>query len=1024
MARGSNGRTKTNTTKGMRTRLLQLLAVLAIAGSATLLWHQRWRISCYLVERELNGIYRDCRPFPYRWADAPYSPVRDAPLDEFAEKKIGVLTGKINEVEQANGKTARSLRLRGRLLLLHGNYDNAISNYRLAMHLDASDPSLQLESGIAFALRARAEDRALDYASALEQVLESSKRQQTPESLFDLALLFEEAQLRLQALDLWKAAQAEPVAEWRREAQKRHEQLHDAEEARERRIHDLTDSPTSYLAHAEATGGSIELVLGEALESWLSTDGSEITKNALENLAMELEKRHHDPWLRDLLKVRSRPGGQAALRRLSEAWTANQQGEHLRAGTAASAAEGMFEQLGSSAGVLRARLEYAYSVDRVWKEKECMQVLPHLLPEARRHHYVWLEGQALLEQASCLAQTRKISVIELRLQAERWVGKTGYLGISLRAQSFLLEPYGGLDSRVRIWRQGIKSLTTFWKEALPPLRGYFPYFSLAASAREAGQLETALAFLQEGIRLLRQSPNRPLLALVLSYLGSWQMQNQLEAEGQQSFLEMEQIFSQLNPDEVKQFWRDSQINRAEAENISGQPRSALTRLQTLVAGTPFPYLDFGPTQRRRLLPTFGNVYLALRDLDLASKHFQQMLSEQRHDLDKIKDRTQRNSAQRETGTAWKGLATVQLLHGDKEQALQTWEAFRGGWMADPEPKAIQVPSGTAFLVFAHLNQRLYAWLLTANGFKQNWIDATAAKKLAFQFSALAADPDSPAGAVQKSGKELYHLLIEPFEDKLAATDVLIVDADQELAAIPWAALPDRKGNILLTRYAISQVESWMEISTSPQLPVTDFGRPLIVVEPALGPELAGTYPVLRDVRRQAEGLHGMLPDAAYLPGAKAELQATTKALSIATMMHFAGHGISNGGFGALLLAPPAEDRQRIELLTAEEIEKLNLSKLSLAVLASCSSGEGENRGSVDLDSLVRGFMKAGTRRVIAARWNLRADKTADMMSPFYTLLLKKVPPAEALRQAALEIHANPRTAHPYYWAGLQVFGTP
>lgn len=1025
MAKGSNGRTEANATHAMRMRVLQLLTAVLIAGIATLIWHQRWQISCYLVERELNAIYRDYRPFHYRWIDAPYGPMTDAPLDKSAITKLGVLTGKIDAIEQATGKNARSLRLRGRLLLLYGNYDDAVSKYRLAMHLDESDPSLHLESGIALALRARAEDRALDYASALEQVLESSNRRQTPESLFNSALLFEEAQLPLQALDLWdRTARTEPAANWRKEAEQRHEQLQNAEKARERRIHDLTNSPASYLAHAAEAGGSIELVMGEALENWLSTNSSEITENALQNLAREVEKQHNDPWLRDLLQVRSRPGGQKAVQKLSEAWTANQRGEHLRAGEAASAAESMFEQLGNPAGILRARLEYAYSFDRVWKEKECMQVLPHLLPEARRHHYVWLEGQALLEQASCLVQTRKISVIELRLQAERWVEKTGYLGISLRAQSFLLEPYGGLDSRVQIWRQGIKSLTTFWKEALPPLRGYFLYFSLAASAREAGQLETALVFLQEGVRLLRQSHNRQLLALVLSYLGSWQAQNQLRTEGLQSFQEMERIFSQLSPDEIKQFWRDSQINRAEAETIFGQPSSALARLQTLVADTQFPYLDFGPTQRRRLLPAFGNVYLALGDLDSASKYFRQMLSEQRHDLDKIKDRTQRNSAQRETGAAWKGLATVQLLHGDKVQALQTWEAFRGGWMADPEPKGIQVPSGTAFLVFAHLNQRLSAWLLTANGFKQSWIDATAAKKLAFQFSALAADPDSPGDTAQKSGKELYHLLIEPFEDELAATDVLIVDADQELAAIPWSALADRQGNVLLTHFAISQVESWTEVLNSQELPVIDLAKPLIVLEPAVGAKLARIYPVLPDVRTQAERLREMLPHAAYLPGAKAGLQATMKALSVATMMHFAGHGISNGGFGALLLAPPPEDKQRIELLTAEEIEKFNLSKLSLAVLASCSSGEGENRGSVDLDSLVRGFMKAGTRRVIAARWNLRADKTADMMSPFYKLLLKKVPPAEALRRAALEIHADPSTAHPYYWAGLQVFGTP
>jgi CHAT domain-containing protein len=1011
----------------MRTRVLKLLIVIVTVGSAVLIWHQCRQISYYLIERELNTIYREHRPFPYRWPDAPYGPMDSAPPEEFAHE-LGVLTSKIDAIEQANGKNVRSLRLRGRLLLLHGNYDDAISKYKLAMHLDASDPSLQLESGIAFALRAKAEDRALDYASALEQILESSRRHQTPESLFDSALLFEEAQLRLQALDLWKAAQAEPAATWRKEAAQRYEQLKYAEKARERRIRDLTDSPVSYLAHAEEAGGSIELVMGEALEKWLSTDSrSEVSEKALERLARELKERYHDPWLRDLLKVRSRSGGQEALQKLSEAWRANLEGKHLRAGKAALAAERMFKKLGNPAGRLRARVERAYGFDRVWREKECIQVLaelPHPLPEAHHYHYVWVEAQILLEQASCLVQTRRISVVERRQQAAAWVKQTGYVALSLRAQSFLIEPYGGLDSRVRMWRQGLQSLAMFWNEALPPIRGYFSYYSLAASALEAGQRDASLAFLQEGIRLLRRSPDRQLLALVLSYLGSWQTQNQLRAEGQQSFQEMEQIFSQLSPDEIKQFWRDSQITRAEAENISGRPRSALARLQTLMADTPFPYRNFGPTERRRLLPAFGNAYLALGDLDSASKYFLRMLSEQRTDLGRIKDRTQRNSAQRETGPAWKGLTTVQLLHGDNEQALQTWEAFRGGWMANPDSRAIRVPAGTAFLVFAHLDQRLSAWLLTANGFKQNWIDEAVAKKLAFQFSALAADSDSPESAVQKSGQDLYHLLIEPFEDRLSATDVLIVDADRELAAIPWAALADRKGDILLTRFAISQVESWTEVSTSPQLPVIDLARPLIVVEPAVGARLARVYPVLPEVRLQAERLHGMLPHAAYLPDAEARLQLITKALSVATMMHFAGHGISNGGFGALLLAPPAEDSQSIELLTAEEIEKLNLSKLSLAVLASCSSGEGENGGSVDLDSLVRGFLKAGTRRVIAARWNLRADKTADMMGPFYTLLLKKVPPGEALRQAALEIHANPRTAHPYYWAGLQLFGTP
>jgi CHAT domain-containing protein len=1013
----------------MRRRFLQLFLTFLLVGSAALIWHQRLQISFFLVERELNGIYGSYRPFPYRWAGAPYAPLDSAPRQQFAHQ-LGILTSKIDEIEQVSGKTAGLLRLRGRLLLLYGDYDDAVSKYKLALHLDSGDPSLQLELGIAFALRAKAEDRALDYESALEQVLESSRRHPTSESLFDSALLFEEAQLRRQALDLWhKAAQIEPAANWREEAEKQDMRLQEAEKARELRIHNLTGSPASYLAHAEETGDSIELVMGEALENWLPTvRNSEISEKALEKLARELEGRYHDPWLRDLLKVLSLPGGEKALQELSEAWKANLRGEYYHAGKAASSAERRFKQLGNPAGRLRARVENAYSLDRVWREKECLQVLeelPHPLPEARRNHYVWIEGQILLEQASCLVQARKFDVVARRKWAAAWAQRTGYTALSLRAQSFLIEPYGGLDSRVQMWRQGMQSLVIFWNAALPPVRGYFFYYSLAASAHEAGQWEVSLAFLQEGIRLLRQSPDRQLLALVLSYLGNWQTQNQLVGEAQQNFQEMEQIFSQYSPHEIERFWRESQVNRAEAESISGQPGSALARLQALTAKSPFPYRNFGSAERRRPLQVFGNVYLALQDLDSASKHFRQMLFEQRSDLHKIQDRTQRNSAQRETESAWKGLATVQLLHGDSEQALRTWEAFRGGWEADPKPRAIKVPSRTAFLAYAHLHQRLSAWLVTANGSEQKWIDETAARKLAFQFSTLAADPDSPESAVQASGQALYRLLVvEPFADKLSTADILIIDADQELAAIPWAALTDDKGDILLARFAISQVESWTEVSASPQLRVVDSSQPLIVAEPAVGAKLARIYPPLPEARLEAERLHDMLPHAAYLPGAEANLKAVTKAIPFATMMHFAGHGISNGGFGALLLAPPAQDRQRTEILTAEEIGNLKLSKLSLAVLASCSSGEGENSGSVNLDSLVRGFMKAGTRRVIAARWNLRSDKTADMMSPFYKLLLKKVPPVEALRQAALEIHANPRTTHPYYWAGLQVFGTP
>jgi CHAT domain-containing protein len=143
-----------------------------------------------------------------------------------------------------------------------------------------------------------------------------------------------------------------------------------------------------------------------------------------------------------------------------------------------------------------------------------------------------------------------------------------------------------------------------------------------------------------------------------------------------------------------------------------------------------------------------------------------------------------------------------------------------------------------------------------------------------------------------------------------------------------------------------------------------------------------------------------------------------------TLFHFAGHGISNGGFGALLLAPGPGNKAPARRLTADEIRHLNLKELQLLVLAACSSGAGEQAGAVNLDSLVRSFLEAGAVRVVAARWNVSSNETADTLAQFYEGVLQGERPAEALRQAALAVRNNPFTSHPYFWASFQIFGTP
>jgi CHAT domain-containing protein len=178
---------------------------------------------------------------------------------------------------------------------------------------------------------------------------------------------------------------------------------------------------------------------------------------------------------------------------------------------------------------------------------------------------------------------------------------------------------------------------------------------------------------------------------------------------------------------------------------------------------------------------------------------------------------------------------------------------------------------------------------------------------------------------------------------------------------------------------------------------------------------------LPEAQREAEYLKAKLANAVLLEEDKATLSALLDHLPEATFFYFAGHGLGHGGFGALLVAPEPGDKTEAAFVGADELAKLNLRQLKLAVLASCSSGVGEQSGLVNLDSLARGFLEAGTTRVVAARWNVNSSETASMMTEFYDRL-RGQHPAEALRQAELRVREN--AAHPYYWAGLQVFGAP
>jgi CHAT domain-containing protein/tetratricopeptide (TPR) repeat protein len=149
-------------------------------------------------------------------------------------------------------------------------------------------------------------------------------------------------------------------------------------------------------------------------------------------------------------------------------------------------------------------------------------------------------------------------------------------------------------------------------------------------------------------------------------------------------------------------------------------------------------------------------------------------------------------------------------------------------------------------------------------------------------------------------------------------------------------------------------------------------------------------------------------------------------LSNCRIIHFAMHGLLNSRHpdlsGLVLSLVNEKGETQDGFLRLNDVYNLKLSA-DLVVLSACETALGNNIRGEGLVGLTRGFMYAGTARVLASLWKVNDQKTAELMGRFYEKLLKeKLPASKALRLAQLEMWQQNRKNAPYYWAAFILQG--
>ncbi len=301
-------------------------------------------------------------------------------------------------------------------------------------------------------------------------------------------------------------------------------------------------------------------------------------------------------------------------------------------------------------------------------------------------------------------------------------------------------------------------------------------------------------------------------------------------------------------------------------------------------------------------------------------------------------------------------------------------------------------------------------------------------------------------STQETGKRLYSLLLKPLNSRIESPRLIVV-RDGTLYQIPFESLIDETGQMLLEGKIITYAPSLYVLALlREQERRRDEGGLLFAVSSssksigAQQPEMPASSATFREAsvfNRTGINLSSLtaandeVQDIATVFGAASSIlldadEATFKKANLSKfqMIHLAVHGLvdtKDPGRSMLIFRPdPASGEDGF--LQAREIALLPL-RADLVTLAACETAAGRVNGEEGIASLVRPFLIAGARSVLANLWETDDQFSRGLMVEFYSRLAKREDQATALTEAKRSmIQKFGDQAPPYLWAGFVIEG--
>lgn len=268
-------------------------------------------------------------------------------------------------------------------------------------------------------------------------------------------------------------------------------------------------------------------------------------------------------------------------------------------------------------------------------------------------------------------------------------------------------------------------------------------------------------------------------------------------------------------------------------------------------------------------------------------------------------------------------------------------------------------------------------------------------------------------------KRVYSWLIEPLEDRLAATDTetLVFVLDGALRNVPMSVLYDEATEQhLIEKYAIALTPGLQLFDPQPLAE-----RRIQAIVGGLTESRQG-FSALPAVAQEVETIQSEVPSEVLLNDSFQKEQLEDEVISLNfPVVHLATHGQFSSDLEDTFILTWDDRINANELSSLLQTTELSQDQaIELLILSACETAAGDDRAALGLAGVA---VRSGARSTLATLWQVNDAGTSKLMGEVYRQLGDaNLTKAEVLRQAQLSLLQDDEYAHPFFWAPFVLLG--